>query len=349
MNPIPGKGSYRSIVTGVLLCLLTHTIHAQDIHFSQFFEAPLLRNPSLAGLFDGDVRLQLVYRDQWKSVTPYSFRTASFNGEYKMPVGGGDDFFTIGGQILYDKAGSAVQSTTHLLPVVNYHKSLSTQRTSYLSLGFMGGWVQKRIDYSKITTNNQYRDGNWNPGAPTGEYFTDPVIGYWDGSVGMNFNTSLGPDLQHVFFIGAAYHHLNRPKTSFYKNAAIELHPKYVFSAGLKLNVDDYRCFTLLQDVYIQGSSREIIGGGWYSYKLDEYTDDPLYVIHAGAFVRWNDAIIPVVKMDIRSFSVTLSYDINTSPLKTASQMRGGFELGLSFKGFVGRNSSQEKVLCPRF
>jgi type IX secretion system PorP/SprF family membrane protein len=349
MNPISCKGSYRSIITGALLCLLTHTIHAQDIHFSQFFEAPLLRNPSLAGLFDGDVRLQLVYRDQWKSVTPYSFRTASFNGEYKMPVGGGDDFFTVGGQLLYDKAGSAVQSTTHLLPVVNYHKSLSTERTSYLSLGFMGGWVQKRIDYSKITTNNQYRDGNFNPGAPTGEYFTDPVVGYWDGSVGMNFNTSLGPDLQHVFFIGAAYHHLNRPKTSFYKNAAIELRPKYAFSAGLKLNVDDYRCFTLLQDVYIQGSSREIIGGGWYSYKLDEYTDDPLYVIHAGAFVRWNDAIIPVVKMDIRSFSITLSYDINTSPLKTASQMRGGFELGLSFKGFVRRNSSQEKVLCPRF
>jgi type IX secretion system PorP/SprF family membrane protein len=349
MNPTPGNNSYCNIITGVLLCLLPYAIQAQDIHFSQFFEAPLLRNPSLAGLFDGDVRLQLVYRDQWKSVTPYSFRTASFNGEYKMPVGGGDDFFTVGGQILYDKAGSAVQSTTHLLPVVNYHKSLSTQRTSYLSLGFMGGWVQKRIDYSKITTNNQYRDGNFNPGAPTGEYFTDPVVGYWDGSVGMNFNTSLGPDLQHVFYIGAAYHHLNRPKTSFYKNAAIELHPKYVFSAGLKLNVDDYRCFTLLQDVFIQGSSREIIGGGWYSYKLDEYTDDPLYVIHAGVFVRCNDAIIPVVKMDIRSFSITLSYDINTSPLKTASQTRGGFELGLSFKGFVGHNSSQDKVLCPRF
>jgi type IX secretion system PorP/SprF family membrane protein len=339
----------RNFITVALLFLLPYAMHAQDLHFSQFFEAPLLRNPSLAGLFDGDVRLQLVYRDQWKSVTPNSFRTASFNGEYKMPVGGGDDFFTVGGQVLYDKAGSAVQSTVHLLPVVNYHKSISTVRTSYISLGFMGGWVQKRIDYSKITTNNQYRDGNWDPGIPTGEYVTDPVVGYWDGSVGMNFNTTLGNNFQHVFFIGAAYHHLNRPKTSFYRNAAIELKPKYVFSAGLKLSIDDYRYFTLHQDVFMQGSSREIIGGGWYSYELDDYPDDPLYVLHAGAFVRWNDAIIPVVKMDIRSLSVTLSYDINTSPLKTVSQMRGGFELGLSWKGFVGRNSSQEKVLCPRF
>jgi hypothetical protein len=37
---------------------------SQDAHFSQFFEAPLLRNPSLAGIFAGDIRVQAVYRDQ---------------------------------------------------------------------------------------------------------------------------------------------------------------------------------------------------------------------------------------------------------------------------------------------
>ncbi len=49
---------------------------AQDIHFSQFFEAPLLRNPSLAGIFTGDVRVQAVYRDQWNSITD-AYRTTS--------------------------------------------------------------------------------------------------------------------------------------------------------------------------------------------------------------------------------------------------------------------------------
>lgn len=61
----------------------------QDVHFSQFFEAPLWRNPSLAGLFNGDVRFQGVYRTQWGAVTvPY--QTGSFNGEYKMPIGAAD-------------------------------------------------------------------------------------------------------------------------------------------------------------------------------------------------------------------------------------------------------------------
>src|SRR4029079_16868791 len=66
---------------------------AQDIHFSQFFQAPLLRNPSLAGIYTGDIRVQGVYRDQWNSVTN-AYKTASIDGEYKMPVGKSDDFLT---------------------------------------------------------------------------------------------------------------------------------------------------------------------------------------------------------------------------------------------------------------
>src|SRR4051812_65614 len=85
---------------------------SQDIHFSQFFEAPLLRNPSLAGIFTGDIRVQAVYRDQWNSVTN-AYRTASLNAEYKMPIGKANDFITLGMQALYDKAGTIAWTSTH--------------------------------------------------------------------------------------------------------------------------------------------------------------------------------------------------------------------------------------------
>src|ERR1041384_2807255 len=87
------------------LLLLTMAGGAQDIHFSQFFEAPLWRNPSLAGIFTGDVRVQGVYRDQWNSVTD-AYRTGSLNAEYKMAIGKGEDFLTTGIEILYDRAGT---------------------------------------------------------------------------------------------------------------------------------------------------------------------------------------------------------------------------------------------------
>jgi len=127
--------------------------YAQDLHFSQFFEAPLLRNPALAGIFTGDYRIQGVYRDQWNSFTN-AYKTGSFNAEYKLPVGRTDDYLTIGLQVLYDKAGSAGLTSTQVFPALNYSKSLSNTHSSYLSLGFMGGYVEKRIDISKITTNN---------------------------------------------------------------------------------------------------------------------------------------------------------------------------------------------------
>src|SRR3954452_13168430 len=93
--------------TILVICVLIEfeKANSQDIHFSQFFEAPLLRNPSLAGIFTGDIRVQAVFRDQWNTVTN-AYKTGSFNAEYKMPIGNANDFITAGLQVLYDRAGT---------------------------------------------------------------------------------------------------------------------------------------------------------------------------------------------------------------------------------------------------
>jgi type IX secretion system PorP/SprF family membrane protein len=320
---------------------------SQDLHFSQFFEAPLLRNPSLAGIFTGDYRVQGVYRDQWNSVTD-GYRTGSFNAEYKMPIGSGNDFITTGLQVLYDQAGTVALTTSEFLPALNYHKSLSDQKSMYLSLGFMGGLVEKTIDRSKITTNNQFDGMAFNPSLPDGETFPTPNIKYFDGSFGMSFNTSFGEDQVNSMYLGAAYHHFNRPKNSFYQDAS-ELDPKYVFSGGIKLNLDDYSYFTVQADYSKQGTFIETIGGVMYSYKLGE-SDLAQYILNLGTYMRWGDAIIPVIKLEMKNLAIALSYDVNVSQLRTVSQGRGGVELSISYVGFLDReNSSKYKMLCPHF
>src|SRR5687768_2388447 len=96
----------------LLACSLQLTVKSfsQDIHFSQFFEAPLYRNPALAGITYGDVRVQTVYRSQWNSVGN-AYKTGSVNAEYKLPVAG-DDYITLAMQVLYDRAGTTSLSTT---------------------------------------------------------------------------------------------------------------------------------------------------------------------------------------------------------------------------------------------
>jgi hypothetical protein len=252
---------------------------------------------------------------------------------------------------VFDKAGTVGLTTTHILPALNYHKSLSNEKTMYLSLGFMGGLIRKSLDITKITTDNQYNGGGYDPSLPTGETMLSPNYSTWDASVGMSFNTTFGTDQRNSMFIGGAYHHLNRPKSSFYRNRSIELSPKYVGSIGIKWSLDDESAITLQADHSVQGSNNETIAGGLYSHKLGyDLDNNPTYTLSGGLFLRWKDALVPVIKIEWGHLATALSYDVNVSPLKTVSMGRGGFELSLSYIGFIRRdNSSEYKMLCPKF
>jgi type IX secretion system PorP/SprF family membrane protein len=331
----------------IFLLLAAHSsqleAHSQDIHFSQFFEAPLLRNPSLAGIFTGDIRVQAVYRDQWNSVTT-AYKTGSLNAEFKQPVGRGDDFVTVGIQTLYDRAGTVSWVSSHILPALNYHKSLSADRNRYLSVGFMAGPVQRRFDRTKMTTNSMY------DGMGDGETFVKPQFTYIDAAAGITYNTQLNENPDNNYFIGLALHHFNRPKNSFYRNASAELDPKWVASVGVRFSVTEASYLTLQADHSMQGQFKETVAGALYGIKLGDDLENPIYTLHGGAFLRWNDALLPVVKLDYHPFSFSLSYDVNISKLKTSSYGRGGFELGISYVGFLDRdNSTLNAVHCPRF
>lgn len=344
------KKNLAQLFYGVAAILLLHTnASGQDIHFSQMFETPLLRNPALAGIFSGDIRVQSVYRSQYNSVAN-AYQTTSANMEYKMPLGNTDDFLTIGGEVLYDKAGTVAMTATHVLPTVNYHKSLSADRNMYLSLGAMGGWVQRRVDRSKMTTNSQFDGNSYNASLGTGETFPKASYGYFDGSVGMSFNAEIGYEPENNMYVGLAYHHFNKAKgINFYTDSKLEQIPKWVGSAGVRMSTSDYNYFTIESDYTRQGSYSEILGGVLFSRKL-ESADEPTYILHGGAYLRFQDAIIPVVKMEMKPLSVALSYDVNISKLKDVSNGRGGFEISIAYQKYLDRdNNIKNAVRCPRF
>ncbi len=66
-------------------------LQAQDIHFSQYNQAPLALNPALTGLNACDWRATLNYRNQWASVTiPYVTYAASLDLPLIKEIGGTD-------------------------------------------------------------------------------------------------------------------------------------------------------------------------------------------------------------------------------------------------------------------
>src|SRR5476651_307448 len=150
----------KKVFTLFILLLPVIFCHAQDLTFSQFYEQPLLRNPALAGVFNGDLRVSMAYRDQWGSIT-VPFRTTSLSIEHKIPIGQHNDVLTIGSQMTMDGAGDIRLKRTALLPVINFHKSLDDEKDTYLSLAFMGGPVSSQFDATQLKFGDQYVGGSY--------------------------------------------------------------------------------------------------------------------------------------------------------------------------------------------
>ena len=332
----------------LLMVLVVLVIHsgAQDINFSQFYELPLLRNPGLAGVYKGDVRATSAFRSQWSSVTvPY--QTTALGTETKFGVSqNSNDYLSLGLQLTNDVAGDSRLGKTQILPLLAYHKSVNSDKDAYLSLGFLGGAVQQRFDPTKLKFDDQFVNGSYSATNPTRQTFSNTNVTYWDASVGLTYSSILGYDTR--YYLGAAYFHVTRPKVAFDLSQDIRLNKKFVLNAGLSATTSDYNRFILYIDYFIQGGNHQGQGGFLYKHDLLQEDLEETLSFSVGAFYRWNDAVIPVVKLDYYKLAIGLTYDVNISKLRTASNSRGGFELTLSYKSFLNiRNSSAEKVRCP--
>jgi len=276
-----------------MLLMLCATTKAQDINFSQFYEMPLLRNPALAGLYKGDFRATAAFRSQWNSVTiPYTSQALGVEMKFSTSQYS-DNYLALGVQMTNDLAGDSKLGRTQVLPVLTYHQSLSDDNDTYLSLGFMGGPVQQRFDPSKLTFDDQFVNGAYSSTNPTQQTFSNSNVSYLDASVGMLFSTSIANDVK-VYF-GGSYFHLNQPKVAFDRSRDVRLNKKVMINAGASAPLSDYDRLILYADYFMQGGNKQMQGGFMFKHDLIQMDEEETVSISAGSFLRWNDAVIPVV------------------------------------------------------
>lgn len=332
-------------ISTILLLLISTRLLAQDLNFSQFYELPLLRNPALAGIYDGDYRATAGFRSQWGSVTvPYLSQAASAELKSHFPRSS-NNFLSVGLQVTNDVAGDSKLGRTQLFPLLAYHQVLSADNNLYLTLGAMGGPVQQRYDFTGLRFSDQFVNGAYNPLNPTRQPFTNTRSLYWDFSTGLTLSGNLREDVN--FYAGAALFHVFSPNVAFTETNTFEINRKWVFNAGLSVQVDDDNKLIFYGDYFRQGGSRQAQGGAIYQKDMLHTDNEETISFSTGALLRWNDAVIPVVKLDYYKLAVGLSYDINISKLTRGSHLGGGWELTLSYKGFTNRyNSTLDAVRC---
>ena len=351
-NPkVMQAGCYmRHCMVGIFFLLSSSCAFAQaDIHFSQFYETSILRNPALTGIFGDDYKLGAYYRNQWNSISnPFSTFLVTAETHFQVRETS-EDFISVGLLSYYDKAGSIDQKITTIYPAFNYNKSLDADHNRFLSVGVTGGYNQYSFDPSKATFNNQYQNGKYNPNNPSLENMPNAKMTLWDLGAGVNFNTSTGENNSITYIVGVSGYHFTTPKFSYYQTDGITENMRLNGNASVSCIFSDRVTFQAHANYAMQGTYREIMIGGIANWTQQSQGAKDVFVISGGAFYRYGDAVAPVIKVNYMSLAIGVSYDINVSSLKEASHMQGGFEMTLFYSGNYSDKGVSKKTVCPKF
>ncbi|WP_237088255.1 PorP/SprF family type IX secretion system membrane protein [Nubsella zeaxanthinifaciens] len=279
--------------------------NAQDLIYSQFYNAPAYLNPALNGEFVGDIRVNLNYRSQWTKVQG-ALDSYTFSLDYQLPVLGGG----IGLIATKSTEGTAYLSRLNLAAIFSYSVQLNDE--SRLSFGLQSGMINRRIDESKLLFSDQIDNNGIIDGAiSSASIFTRNKRSFFDAGAGINLVVG-------NFMIGSSAQHLNQPDESFTGQLAklpirYGIHTSYLISLN-KFN-DELPAIIPSVVLYKQSNLSSVSAG--FQYKTN--------AINLGFWYRGNgnqhDAIVVSVIFDLfkkdRSSKLRLgiSHDATTSKI----------------------------------
>lgn len=335
---------YIQIILLLILPGLYIPVKSQDLHFSQYFNAPLLINPANTGFNpDFDYRIGGNYRNQWTALSNFPYKTMSVWADAQLLTNRIEEgWLGVGGALLQDVAGSGNLTSTRAYASIAYHQMLGFR--SLLSGGFNIGFTQKRIDLTKLTFNSQWNGRFFDTNIPSNEPFAFNQVAYFTLQAGINYAYFATDNL--YLNIGASVLHANKPNETFFNanNANTRVEPRYNFFANATIRAGD--AWLINPNVYYStmANTSEITLGSLFQRDLSASRNGSLQLL-AGIYYRVGDAIIPTIGFDIANTKITFNYDATTSSLRNYNPTVGAYEISLIKSGlYKGR---EKNVKCP--
>ncbi|HEU4718712.1 MAG TPA: PorP/SprF family type IX secretion system membrane protein [Bacteroidia bacterium] len=320
------------------LTLAAFSVNAQDIHYSMFNETPVMLNPARAGV-PFSTRIILNYKDQWQSVaSPY--KTMAFSGDVSLfKSDKRKAYMGLGLNVFNDKAGDVGMKTTQV--GLSASAILAPDANNKISIGLMGGFMQRSIGTGNQQWGSQYDGTAFNPNLASGENMATQNYNLPDAGVGINWYYGKGEKYMTAndgvkLDFGVAMFHPHGPKYSFYGDANERLDPKIVAHGWASFGTGNSNlCIEPSFLFVMQGPQKELTPGVNLKYILSEsskYTGrKKASAFSLGGYMRTKDALILTTMFEYSSYAAGFSYDLNTSTLKTVSHARGGMEFFIRF------------------
>ncbi|MBE7175232.1 MAG: PorP/SprF family type IX secretion system membrane protein [Mucilaginibacter polytrichastri] len=324
-------------------------VHAQDHIYSQFFNQPVYLNPALNGQFDGDLRVNMVYRNQWTSIAgDISFLSASV--DYQIPQFGGG----VGLLFTRSNEGTAYLKKNNLAGVYSY--SVGTD-DFIVSFGAQAGITNRSLDWGKLVFTDQIDDRlGYMRGTPTNaEMPSYNNRMFFDAAAGINV-------VFRDLMLGGALYHINKPDESFTGMKAqlpmrTTLHASYRYALN-RMDPDATDGSYLIPSVvyYNQAGFTSVSGGMQFKH----------HGVNAGLWYRTNsagggDAVVLSFIFDLfinrdggEKLRFGFSHDATTSNLNymnTSGTTEGsiGYETTLPNRGGYGSPKFEGNRRCYDF
>jgi type IX secretion system PorP/SprF family membrane protein len=336
-----------------IFVLISAVSFAQDIHYSQFFNAPLLLNPALTGFIPGDYRIGANYRNQWWTATGGGFgkspyMTTAIGGD--APIKVKNDAVGVGLFLLNDQAGANTFSTFMVCASASYIKTLGKKRNHRLSAGFQVGYTAVNLNTTNLEWASQFVDNTFNATMPTNENIGKTHIGYFNLNAGLlwygKFSDVFG------MYAGGSLFNVTQPKFDVLVNQKHDLNMRWNIQGGLDIALQ--KKFHILPSImYMQQGVNNQINTG-LGFGVD-FANDMAFTI--GVYNRVNvlasgagaDAVIPYLAYEVKGFKLGLSYDATVSQLKDAGHAVGAFEISLSYTKKKRDYNFRNALIYPRF
>ncbi len=316
-------------------------LNAQDVHFSQFYSSPLILNPANTGNFEGEWRVSNNIRRQWAAISPFNTIAAAYDRQVYVK----NQNFGVGLIVLEDISNHAAMNHAGIYFSGAYRKIIDWH---YIHVGLQMGYVNKHLGGDNVSYPDQFDNntGFFNPSMGTSEPYFRESFSSFDVNVGLSWRKRINIFEPHA---GIALFHINQPRESFL-NMDNRLPTRLTFYAGSDIRPANTVYFTPGFLYMSHTGATDIIFGSRISYVFsDNFLEKSVF---AGGFLRNNinnsDAFIFLVGMNYNHWSVGLSYDINMSELKAATNNRGGFELSFIYRA-ISTRIKEFTIPCERF
>ncbi len=280
---------------------------AQDMHFTQFYSAPLYLNPAFTGA-NGCSRLSATYRNQWPGIskTYRSFLCSAEHFIHEKNLG-------IGILLGSDVAGTGQLKTTIINPSISYEARVG--RKLALRFGLQPGITIKSINFNNLLFGDQLARGGNVLSIET------PVQtkAFMDIGAGLLAYTT-------KYWAGVSAFHLNKPNESLMGAENVKLPIKYSVHGGAKFIMDeleakeDFKRKSITTAFNYRGQKEfdQLDIGFYYSESVLNlglwYRGIPLLKAYKPGYKN-NDEVAVIVGVQTKRMNIGYSYDITISKL----------------------------------